>query len=292
MPASSGVYQDDIARQQANFQGAFQNYDLAERKLQLKKANFDLAMYEKMNTPNPAKVREEVRLERLDRARNTPPANEISSGEALNVLLADIQRMQSRRAVAGTTTPVDADTLGRLNVSTTGDASGGNELFKPGALAKWPALLAGENFAEERKKLTSALVEAARGQAAGVVDDAKCAETKRLLDAMHDKLFEVRLSASTGDYANALGFLNKLTETVNILGKQDAANFLNGTYRAKGETVAQLVDHMNSHGLKFIPATKGDEPHYAKVYQMVLKYNLELSGKIEQEMSTQVSVKK
>ena len=94
---------------------------------------------------------------RLARARNTPPADEIASGQALNELLTNIQRIQARDAISGNSVPVEPETLGHINVTTTDDLRGSNELFKPGAFSKWPSLLSGDSFADDRKKVLTAL---------------------------------------------------------------------------------------------------------------------------------------
>ena len=154
--ANTGVLADDIAAQQASFQAAYQNTDLRERRLQLRRSAFDEALYEKMNTPSPEAVREELRKQRLERARNAPPLDEIASGEALNELLANIQRIRARGEVVGAAVPVDPELAFHINVSTTGDQRGSNEMFKPGALSRWPALLNSDEFAANKKSSEAA----------------------------------------------------------------------------------------------------------------------------------------
>ena len=137
-PANTGVEQDDIARQQANFQGAFQNQDLKLRQLQVKQAAFDEMRYEQMNTPPPEVVREEQRQSQLTRARNMPPENEIWSGDALNSMLTNIQMIEARENVRGYEIPLKKDIVAHLNVSTTNDNSGSNEFFKASTAPEWP----------------------------------------------------------------------------------------------------------------------------------------------------------
>jgi hypothetical protein len=290
-PANSGVLADDIASQQADFQAAFQNTDLRERRLQLRRSAFDEALYEKMNTPSPETVREELRQQRLARARNTPPLDEIASGQALNELLANIQRIQARGAVAGPTIPVDPQNSVHINVTTTGDQRGSNELFKPGALSRWPSLLNTEEFTADKKALEAALAEGSRSQANGTVNETKTTEARRLVEAMKNRMFEKRFEVVMADYAKAVDFLDKLTTTVSILGNQDAAPYLNGTYTAKGSTVSQLADQMISNGLKFAKATPGDEPYYSKLYQQLVSYDIGLSRKAEEQTAKETQIK-
>ena len=114
------------------------------------------------------------------------------------------------------------------------------------------------------------------------MNDAKIAEARLYIDAMKNKIFEKRFDVVMSDYAKAVDFLDKLTTTVNILANQDAGNFLNGTYAAKGSTAGQVADHLTSHGLKFAKATAGDEPYYSKLYQQLLTYEIGLSRKAEE----------
>ncbi len=248
---------------------------------------FDQASYEKMNIPPADAVREELRQQRLNRARSVPPASEIASGESLNELLANIQRIQARQAVVGNSIDVDANTLGHINVTTTGDLRGSNEFFKPGALSKWPILLSGDKFAADRKNVLAAFAEATSARMSGTANGKIAVEARKLVEGMKDKLFRGRFDASFTDYTNAVAFIDKLTNTLNVLAKHDALKFLNGTYVAKGNTVSQLADHMITHGLKFAKATSGDEPHYAKLYQLIVSYEIDLSRKAEQELAKQ-----
>jgi hypothetical protein len=283
-PANSGTLQDDIARQQANYQGSSENLDLMERRLQFSKAAFEEALREKLFAPAPETVREELRQQRLVRARNSPPAAEIASGQSLNELLANIQRLESRQVIVGASIPLDTETVARLNVTTTGDRRGSNELFKDGAFSKWPSLLSGENFAAERKEVQAALT----GGAPQTANVAKSTEARRLVERMREKLSAGRFDATFTDYVSAIEFLNKLTDAANILPKQDAANYSNGAYKAQGNTVSQLVKHMNMNGLTFTKAAAGDEPYYSKLYQLVVAYEIDLSRQAEQQSATQV----
>jgi hypothetical protein len=162
-------------------------------------------------------------------------------------------------------------------------------LFKPGALSKWPSLLSGENFAADRKKVLAAIADAARGQAKSTVNDARPTDARQLVERMKDKLFEGRFDASFTDYVIAIEFLNKLTDTVNIVAKQDTANYFNGAYAAKGNSVSQLVKHMSQHGLKFARAASGDEPYYANLYELIVAYEIDLSRQAEQQTAQQLS---
>jgi hypothetical protein len=280
--ANSGVIQDDIAQQQASQQRAFRSQDLELRRLQLKRANFDQRMYEKMNTPPPEAVREELRQQRLTRARNAPPLDEIASGESLNELLTNIARITQRQAITGPEVAIDPELLRHVNVTTTGDLRGSNVLFKPGSLAQWPAAFADEGWGADKKKLQTLFADLARAQANGRADVDKSTQARRLVDALKEKLFDSRFQLSYADYMNGVNFLGKLGDAVDILSKDSANSYLNGTYAAKGSTVAELVGHMVGEGLQFATASPGDEARYAKLYNLLVTYDLGLNRKADE----------
>jgi hypothetical protein len=292
--ANSGVLRDDVARQQAYFQGSMQNQDLEMRRMQLKRAAFDEMMYEKMNTPPAELVREEARLQALTRARNTPPEGEITDGSALNSLLTNISRVEAREGVRGYSIPLDPEAVKHLNVTTTGTNSGSNELFKPRQDADWPVALQTDVFAAERKKMHGELAAMVSAQLDGKVDALKANEARQTIGDIRSKLFSERFKVSFSDYSGALQGLTKLEDAVNILGKPGAKNFLDGTYAAKGNTVAELVDYMISKGLKFAPASPGFEAYYLGFYQSLVTYDISISRLVgdQSTMSFQPTPKK
>jgi hypothetical protein len=275
--AGSYWAQDDIARQQAYRSQFFQNQDYQLRQTQLKRATFDEMMYEKMRTPAPAVVREEQRQNQLARARNTPPLAEIASGEALNVLLNDLQRTQARYGLAGPQIPLDEDLVKHLNVTTTGNNSGSNELFKPGGIPEWPNAFADAAFEGNKKAIAGALYDLSKAQENGRVDVAKAGQARRSLAGAKEMLYGRRFQTPFRDYVDGLEFLQKLEDAVALLSKPGAKNFLNGTYAAKGNTVGELTEYMIDKGLKFAKATPGYEPYYESLYQRLSSYDLAIS---------------
>jgi hypothetical protein len=91
---------------------------------------------------------------------------------------------------------------------------------------------------------------------------------------MHEALAALRLhlrthavTASSSSYIGGSRFLNQFEDAVRALEQPDVANHFNGVFRPKGvKTVAELVEHMNSHGLRFAPAVAGDESAYRALH--------------------------
>jgi len=275
--ANSGLTRDGIARQQAWIQGSMQLQDYEQRRLELKRATFNEMMYEKMNTPPEEVTREEIRQQQLTRARNTPPDNEITNGTALNTLLTNISRIEAREGVRGYSIPVDQDAVKHLNVSTTDDFSGSNQLFKANQEPDWPVALQADNFAPDRKRIHDDFVAMIEAQQAGKVNAQKADDARRAVGVIREKLYGIRFNVSFSDYSGALQGLSKLEDAIGVMGKPGGQNYLNGTYSAKGNTVAEIVDYMISKGLRFAPATPGSEPYYMGFYQQLVTYDISLA---------------
>jgi hypothetical protein len=57
------------------------------------------------------------------------------------------------------------------------------------------------------------------------------------------------------------------------LAQPDAVDYLNGKYKAKGKTVADLVKYMTDNGLQFARATPGAEAAYTTLYHALVAYD-------------------
>jgi hypothetical protein len=72
-------------------------------------------------------------------------------------------------------------------------------------------------------------------------------------------------------------FLNQLSDAVTGLAQPDVASYFSDKFAAKGMTVPELVQFMATKGLKFAPATGGDEAAYSALYNYLLAYSLQAS---------------
>lgn len=286
-PPASYWLSDSIASQQSSMQRYFQSQDLELRRLALRRAQIDQMLYEKSAVPPPETIREEARLQRLTRARNTPPLEEVASGASLNELLTNIQRVSARERIPGYSIALDPETLRHINVTTTEDARGSNELFKPNTLKDWPMALAAPRFDADKDIVRNAVTAMAAAQELGKVDEARLVSARQAIDRMRDHLYQTRFETGLADYARAVEFLNKVEDAAIVLGKPGAQNYLNGTFAARGKTMAELTDYMIGKGLKFAKASPGDQPYYSSLYQQLATYELSLSRNANQLSTTE-----
>jgi hypothetical protein len=270
--------QDDISRQQARMQGKMQYQDLQLRALQLRQAAFNERLYEKMSRQSPESLRDESREQQLTRARNTPPRDEIVSGAALNVLLDSIQRTRAQDPFPGPSIPLDPETARHLNLTTAESGTASNGTFTPGNLPAWPGAFASPFFDFDKRRIEANLRTLAKPQLFTRVDESRVADSKRIVARLREALFQLRANVPVNDYAAALEFLTKLSNTIAALANPNRKGTPDATgAAAKANTVGVLADFMIANGLKFAIATKGFESYYETLYQQLVKYELGLA---------------
>jgi hypothetical protein len=214
----------------------------------------------------PEDERESRREEQVLKARNDPPESQVQSGQALNVLLTDLRRLDEK----GVELPeqgLNAADLGRIRVVASGHGDVGPALLLQDPLP-WPASLAADDFAADRVRvelaLQTALAQAVKGP---VARDA----FKAVVDAADrmDQKVTAKVRANTGwsatEAIEAGTFLSRFKESAAVLQQPDVGGYLSGAYAAKGKTVHELVQNMTANGLRFAPALPGDEPAYRAV---------------------------
>lgn len=97
---------------------------------------------------------------------------------------------------------------------------------------------------------------------------------------------------SCNDYVKAMRYTNQLLEAVRVLPEQGAANYLNGRWQARGNTVGELVNDMTRNGLRFAPAADGGESAYTALYHYVLAYDSALGQMAPPVLSTSAQPKR
>lgn len=256
-------------------QAYLQQEQVKQAKVDTKRKSFDEWQYEQARTPSKEETREKERKEQLQRSRNDPPQTEIWSAKALNDILGDLQRMQGTSAYARSVV-LDSKTLERINVST--GKTGGVGLLRDAGKLPWPLALQDATFSSDRKQVDQLVVKAV-SQAKG---NAVQAETLRALIAvvgkMNTDLKQRVADISTTQYMDARRFMDQLEESTRVLQEPRAANYFNGAWVAKGSTVADLTRHMSSQGLKFAPATAGDEASYTALHRSMATYDTALNS--------------
>jgi hypothetical protein len=270
----NGVANVTTANAQAlvTIQGARQAQAQADAaQLDYRRRLFDQLRYERMNSPTAEDIREYERQQALRRARNDPPATEIWSASALNALLQSIQKTHSVTGASGPSVPLDPTLVRHINV-TTGVTRAGAGIF--GDRLRWPLPLAVERFSAERERIEKLVKEAvAQIERTGNPDAGTLVDLNTAIRDLQTKADAEVGRMSPSDSIRADRFLRELREGVRVLEQPNVVNFFNGKWSAQGDTVGDLIFHLTRNGLRFAPATQGDEAFYTALYHAMLTYD-------------------
>jgi len=67
-------------------------------------------------------------------------------------------------------------------------------------------------------------------------------------------------------------------KTAGMLSDPTVANQINGKWAPRGASVAELINNMNTYGLKFGPAAPDSKPYYTSLYQALVQYDSSLQA--------------
>jgi len=247
------------------------NIDTARKRLQFE------AYYESMKMTAP-KLRDQEMATALDRARKDPPAVEVWSGQSLNELLRSIRKVGRNNLKSGP--QVDLSDVNLDSVNLTDKTGQGNTVMlkaetKDGKLAlHWPSAFETPGFAEPAKQLTQSL-----GEAVASLKKKERPVATTLKDVQSNfRILNDKLAAtastdelSPSQYIEAKRYLRQLDQAIKALNDPKASNYFDD-WKARGKTVAELVDHMMKNGLEFAPAASGDEAAYSALYLAMRAY--------------------
>jgi hypothetical protein len=233
--------------------------------------------WEQQRTPTLEDVREQERALALRRSRNDPPEPEILNGTALNTLLQHLAAQQGQGMI-GPPVPLDQDMLRQINVFVAGSRSANSlgVMFQVDNL-HWPMALREDFFDDERKEVTKLLQQLAVEAASNNVDFNKIRRLREILNNMLNGLRQRRDDVTIMQEIEARRFIREVQEAANTLQSPNVANFFNGKWSARGDTVTELVGHMSRQGLRFAAAGSGNEPAYIALHRAMADYDLALS---------------
>lgn len=242
-----------------------------------KRRTFDEYLYERANLPSLNEQREKSREEEIRRSLNTAPLTEVWAGKTLNDILANLQDLRNK-GYDGPNVPLSTDVVRQINV-TTGAGSGNPGLLKDVGNLNWPVGLQTLSGSEEmRKQIDSLMMEATKQAAAGRIDAGTVTELQKAIDRLRNDLVGQVGNFGFQAYTEAKRFLRELDDTVALLKRPDAAQYLSGKFSAQGRTVKELVDYMTANGLKFAPAVSGQESAYSALQNALVQYDIGASA--------------
>jgi hypothetical protein len=250
-----------------------------QARLDTRRRSIEEFLYERALVPTGEDLRESMQRYELRIAMNSPPLNEVLSGESLNTIFRDL-RTKLASGAKGQPMPLDPAILKQINLTSN---SGGNlgvlKNVRDGGTLRWPLALQGEAYQEEVKRLNQRAAEAL-----------KLAEFKNQVDAgtIRDMMEDVnrlraKISANINDltpsqYSTASRFLKQLEDAFKALQQPDIGDYLGQKYMAQGKNVGDLLDFMMRKGLTFAPAVNGDEGAYQALHTFLVGFANTLQG--------------
>jgi hypothetical protein len=272
----------DVLRAQGQFEQDFRQARLLNQEVERSKVDtrgkiYGEWLYERANTPTI--VDDEVRIARLEsrRALAAMPLSEVLSGYALNTVLDDLRKRPNLN-IKDASGPIAPDVLKQINF-TSGNGSGNVGILKPvkeSGTLNWPLPLQGAAYQDEVRRLNQRAAESVK-----LVENTGQVDAGTLNDMKDDvRRLRSKVSAHIDDLTppqviQANRFLNQLSDALTALAQPDVAGYFSDKFAAKGKTVPELVQYMAQRGLKFAPATGGDEAAYSALYSHLVGYALQ-----------------
>jgi hypothetical protein len=188
--------------------------------------------------------------------------------------MTNIQQIERTRG-PGPMVPIDETILPRINV-TSGSNAGSVGLLRAGGKLQWPLLLQGDDYQDDRQQINK-LMKQAYGEAQNgpVQGDTLNGLNTSLEQLTADLKANIR-KVSSYDYMNAKRYIGELQSTIRTLQDPNISNYVSRKWAAQGGTVGELVSNMTRQGLRFAPATQGDETAYTSLYNNMATYDLRL----------------
>jgi hypothetical protein len=267
----------NVTTANAQYQMTIQQAKLAREEarrsaLQTRRATIEERQYELSIQPTAEDLRQKDLRYNLQRARHNPPSTEIWSGGALNDLLRAIQDGQSH-GLTGPEVPLPPNVLKHINL-TSGTTYGGVGVLRDDGKLTWPAVLRKSTFAQERNKINQQFQQAVKQAHSGEVDvnlldniDKSLKELQQHIDAQVEVL-------SPSQFIQASRYTRELKSGYQVLQQSDVAKFFQTNRTPQGATVGDLVKQMTKEGLRFGPATSGDESSYTVMHRLLVDYDV------------------
>src|SRR5262249_42995109 len=159
-----------------------------------------------------------------------------------------------------------------INV-TSGAGHAGMGLLKGGGRLQWPVGLQDEAFTKECKKIEQLMSEAYQLGQSGPAPAKLLNELTKTIDQLAGKLKDRIKEIDANDYIASKRYLNDLNDSLKVLKDANAAKYVSGQWSANARTVGELVVTMTKEGLRFAPATRGDQEAYTMLHRAMAYYD-------------------
>jgi hypothetical protein len=244
-----------------------------QTKVDTRRKMLDEYNYEQSLIPPMSQKLEDERRERVLQARGTAPLTEIISGSALNELLLDIQKTQSQRGLTGTYVPLDPQVMQHIGLTGVTSGGGNSNFFPPDGTLQWPVVLQDDRFNARRKQVSDLVAQLVKQAEKGQIQGKTYKQLKAELDGFRADIKAAIDDMTPTENVQARRYVDQVTQAARMFEDPNVASFFNGQYKPQGQTVGELVAYMTQKGLRFAPASPGNEQYYNALYQGIVQYD-------------------
>lgn len=117
----------------------------------------------------------------------------------------------------------------------------------------------------------------------GPVDPGTVRELESTVDKLEKLLRKKVNDLPFSEYTEGKRYLTQLRDGLKALREPNAADFANGKFKLKGNTVADLVEYMARNGLQFAPAVGGEENAYVAMHRALVAFSQAAAGNLQAE---------
>jgi hypothetical protein len=249
-----------------------------QAKLDTKKKRFDTLKYIADHTPTFSQVQSKIAQQTLQRIQTMATPPEIWSGKSLNLLVNNLRKYSDTKDPlhAGL---LDEDVIKHLNVA---KKFGNLGLLRNNGQFTWPAALRSLIPQEDRANINTETQRLFRQAANAQVDPDTLSDLRKEIDTVRDRLTKSVNEFRQIPYMDAKRFLNEFDDALTALENGDAAAYLDfqSKFGGGGKTVQQLVRYMAANGLRFAPATNGDEAAYQALHDALVGWSVAVENQV------------
>jgi hypothetical protein len=195
-----------------------------------------------------------ARREILKALQENPSARDVENGNALNAALTQLSDPKISSSVLRlATSPLDASVIREIPFRNASEAVT-IVLSEVKAVTKWPAVLADERFAAERKAFEEIVDKAEQEDEEGDISAETLKRAHDLVRGLRDKLAAMPLEGAKAQQ-DASRFLKTVAGLVRMLERADTSEAFNQLRMVKSTSLGNLIAFMEVFNLRFGAAT-------------------------------------
>lgn len=246
-----------------------------QAKIDTARRRFDFELYVKANTPTFADEQKKIARNTLKRIQIASNPVEIVNGKALNILLDDVRNFPLKKSNTDSIY-MSQDILKQINVTT---KIAGVGLLRNDGKFTWPVALADIVPVDQRKALEKQVQIVVSNAAAGKIDGQVIADINQRMDDIKRELAKRVNEIPTGRYLEADRFLSDFRDArQGVEEGQMAVQDKFTRFIVGGKSIQDVTDYLVSNGLRFAPATAGDEAGYRAFHSMMVQFDVALNN--------------